>query len=304
MEYHFIAQEYIDSQIKKIKDKIGDKQVICTVSGGLKSTVVALMLKKALVNQLHFIFIDTGLLLHNEAYEVLSFLRNDLGLNIWHIDAKKLFLSRIENIIDFETKTKIIKNTFFDVLNQAANDLNIEFNYLIDGSECFNSFDETTNINFQLIEPLLGLCRNDIKEIANTLNLPQDFISKRPLPIWGLASRIIGKITTKKLELIRKADYIFNTLMKKSGFDLETFNYFCLLLNNNFEQEFENECESEKKIILLKAFSSNIDGSNVLAPLSCNFLKNLAEQICLQIPEISFVFYDIFPKNNLELYSK
>lgn len=304
MENHFIAQEYIDSQIKKIKDKIGDKQVICTVSGGLKSTVAALISKKALGNQLHFIFIDTGLLLHNEAYEALSFLRNDLGLNIWHIDAKKLFLSRIENIIDFETKTKIIKNTFLDVLNQAANDLDIEFNYLIDNSECFNNFDESTNINFQVIEPLLGLCRNDVKEIGNVLNLPQDLINKRPFPIWGLSSRIIGKITTKKLELIRKADYIFNTLMKKAGFDLVTSNYFCLLLNNNFEQEFENEREPEKKIILLKAFSSNIDGSKVLAPLSYNFLKNLGKQICLQISEISSVFYDIFPESNLELYSK
>lgn len=303
MQNHFIAQEYIDSQIKKIKDRIGDKQVICTVSGGLKSTVSALISKKALNNQLHFIFIDTGLLLHNESYEVLSFLRNDLGLNIWHIDAKKLFLSRIENITDFETKTKIIKNTFIDVLNQAAEDLNIEFNYLIDNSECFNNFDETTNINFQVIEPLLDVCRNDIKEIANVLNLPQDFISKRPFPIWGLASRVIGKITTKKLELIRKADYIFNTLMKKSGFDLVTSNYFCILLNNNFEQKFENENDSEKKIILLKAFSSNIDENNVLAPLSHNFLKNLCEQICLQIPEIISVFYDLFPKNNF-VYSK
>lgn len=304
MQSHFIAQEYIDSQIKKIKDKIGNNQVICTVSGGLKSTVAALISQKALGNQLHFIFIDTGLLLHNEAYEVLSFLRNDLGLNIWHIDAKKLFLSRIENIIDFEIKTKIIKNTFLDVLNQAAKDLNIEFNYLIDNSECFNNFDETTNINFQIIEPLLGLCRNDVKEIANALNLPQDFISKRPLPIWGLASMIIGKITTKKLEIIRKADYIFNTLMKKSNFDLITSNYFCILLDNIFEQEFENELVCQKKIILLKAFGSNIDGNNALAPLSHNFLKNLGEQICLQIPEITSVFYGISPENNFKLHLK
>lgn len=291
MENDFVPQDFIDAEIKKIKDKVGNKQVICTVNGGLKSSVVALISNKALGDQLHFIFIDTGLLRHNEAYEILNFLRNDLNLNIWHIDGKKLFLSRLENIAESDTKTKIIKNTFFDVLIQAAKDLNIEFNYLIDQSECFDTFENNLDINLQIIEPLNNLSRNNVKEVANVLNLPKKLINKPPFPISGLANRIIGKVTNDKLNLIRKSDYIFSTLIQDAGLDLTTSNYFCVLLNNDFQKEINNEC---KKVILLKTFS--LENNNQFAALPYNFLKNLSEQICFQVPEISSVFYDISTK--------
>lgn len=293
MENDFAAQDYIDVEIKKIKDKVGNKQVICTVSGGLKSSVTALISNQALGNQLHFIFIDTGLLRHNEAYDALSFLRNDLNLNVWHIDAKKLFLSRLENIIQPEIKTKIIKNTFFDVLIQAAKDLNIEFNYLIDQSNCFNNFENSLGINLQVIEPLMDLSRNNVKEIADILNLPKTLVKKPPFPISGLAKRVIGKVTKSKLNLIRKSDYIFTTLMQDIGLDLVISNYFCVLLNNDFQEKIAN---LSKNIILLKAFILKSDGTSEFANLPYNFLKSLSDQICFQIPEISSVFYDVSNK--------
>lgn len=294
MTNDFVAQDYIDLQLKKIKDQIGSKQVICTVSGGLISTVTALITSHALNNQGHFIFIDTGLLRYNEAYEALSFLRKNLNLNIWHIDAKKLFLNRIKNINDPEAKTKKIKDTFFDVLTQAAKDLNVEFNYLIDHSNCFNSFENDLEINLQVIEPLLGLSRNNVREIGNALNLPKDLIDKAHFSISGLANRINGEVTNEKLDLIRKSDYIFSTLMQDTGLNLIASNYFCALLINDFEKEITNECK--KITVLVKSCRSTNSDDNGFIFLPYNFLKNFSDQICLQIPKISSVFYDITTK--------
>lgn len=304
-------KNFIEQVVQLVRNEVKDQHVICAISGGVDSTVSAALVQKAIGEQLHCVFVDHGLLRHNEVYEVLDSLRNKIGLNVWHVDAKNLFLDRLKGVVDPEEKRKIIGKTFIDVFTQAAKDLNVDFPYLVQGTirpdviesrngekmvkSHHNVGGLPENFNATLIEPLRDLYKDDVRELAEALGLPKHFINRQPFPGPGLAVRVIGEVTEARLAILRRADFIFRAAMEQTGLSAEAFQYFAILPETLTTGVRDGE-RIYGQTIVLRAIKSQDAVSAQYIHLPHKFLKNVSEQICLQIPEVNRVLYDITDK--------
>ena len=233
---NWTTKNIIDDQVKKIQEKIKDNNVILGLSGGVDSSVAAAIIHKAISNQLTCIFIDNGLLRLNEKKQVEEGFKDFINIKIIYVDASKLFLDRLKNIIDPEEKRKIIGNTFVDVFNKEAKKIknakwlaqgtiypdviesaaSSEKSHLIKSHHNVGGLPE--NMDLLLLEPLRELFKDEVRKLGINLGIDKKLINRHPFPGPGLAVRILGEVKKEYADILREADDIFIKMLHEKGF--------------------------------------------------------------------------------------
>ncbi|MEI8349778.1 MAG: glutamine-hydrolyzing GMP synthase [Candidatus Omnitrophota bacterium] len=242
-------EDFVAAQIHEVQKKVGNKNVICGLSGGVDSSTAAVLLHKALGNKLKCIFVNNGLLRKGETQEVIRVFRDHFKLDVRYADASIPFLRKLQGVIDPEEKRKIIGHEFIRVFDGEARKIkNVDF--LVQGTlypdvvESISFFGGPTSrikshhnvaglpqqMKLKLIEPFRQLFKDEVREIAKILALPPHIINRHPFPGPGLAVRIVGEITKTRLAILREADFILEEIIRAHNLYHEVWQVFCVLL--------------------------------------------------------------------------
>jgi len=307
------SESFIEEQIRSVRKKVGDDKVLCGLSGGVDSTVVATLLHKALGDQLECVFVDNGLLRKNEFEDVMHLYTRDLNLPVRGVDASKLFLDRLKGISDPEEKRKIIGNAFIDVFeDEIGNDT--DFKYLAQGtlypdvieSVSFKGPSATIKshhnvgglpekMKLDLIEPVRELFKDEVREVGKALGIPEHFIGRHPFPGPGLGIRVLGDLSKERLDLLREADYIFIEELKKQNLYNDVWQALAVLLPVQSVGVMGDE-RTYEFTAALRAVTS-VDGMTAdWAHLPYEFLAHVSNRIINEIKGINRVVYDISSK--------
>lgn len=313
-EGNWTMNNFIDMQIEKICKQVGNKKVLLGLSGGVDSSVVGVLLQKAIGNKLISIFVDHGLLRKGEADQIMEILSKKFGLNIIKVDAKKRFLDKLAGVCDPEQKRKIIGNEFVYVFNDEATKLagKGEIVFLAQGTlytDVIESGTETAqtikshhnvgglpeNIQFELIEPLNTLFKDEVRELGTQLGIPDSIIWRQPFPGPGLGIRILGEITKTKLEIIREADVILHEEISAAGLDRDIWQYFTVLLDIR-SVGVMGDRRTYDYTIGIRAVTS-IDGMTAdFARIPWAVLQKISVRIVNEVAHVNRIVYDITSK--------
>ncbi len=249
LEASWTMASFVETSLQAIREQVGDDQVVCALSGGIDSTVVALMLSKAIGKRLHCIFVDNGLLRLNEGREVIGYLEEHFDLNLHHVQAQDLFLNKLQGVEDPEQKRKIIGHTFIDIFEKEAKAIP-DVKYLAQGTLYPDVIESVSfkggpsavikshhnvgglpeKMHLKLIEPLRELFKDEVRKVAMELGLPDFIIWRHPFPGPGLAIRVIGEITKERLDILRLADKIVQQELRASDWYRKVWQGFAVLL--------------------------------------------------------------------------
>ena len=314
IDQNWTMEAYKEIAIREIKEEVGSKKVICGLSGGVDSSVAAVLIHEAIGDQLTCVFVDHGLLRQGEAEEVVTMFRENYKIPLIHANEAELFLGELEGQTDPETKRKTIGRLFIDVFQKCANRIeNAEF--LAQGtlypdvieSVSFQGGPSVTikshhnvgglpeKMGLKLLEPLRELFKDEVRALGKELKLPENFISRHPFPGPGLAIRCPGKITRTKLEILRKADAVYLDQIRKHGLYDDIWQAFVAILPVRTvgvmgdDRTYDYACT-------LRAVTS-VDGMTAdYYPFSHEFLSETATRLINEVDGINRVTYDITSK--------
>jgi GMP synthase (glutamine-hydrolysing) len=304
---------FLESMLEQLPVQIGDDKVVCGLSGGIDSTVVAVLLNKAIGKNLHCIFVDNGLLRAGEADEVVGYLEEHFDLNLHHIDASELFLSRLAGVEDPEQKRKIIGHTFIEVFDEEAKKIK-DVKYLAQGtlypdvieSESFkgpsavikshhNVGGLPEKMNMSLVEPLRELFKDEVRKVAAELGLPDFIVWRHPFPGPGLAIRVIGEITDERLHILRQADKIVHHELMASNWYYKVWQGFAVLLPLKTVGVMGDE-RTYEHVIALRIVDS-IDAMTAdWSRIPAEVLARISNRIINEVKGVNRVVYDISSK--------
>ena len=304
-------EHFIENEIGHIKEVVGDKKVLCGLSGGVDSSVVAALIHKAIGNQLTCIFVDHGLLRKNEAKEVMESLADDFHMNIIQIDAAERFLSKLAGIDDPEEKRKIIGNEFIYVFDEEAGKLT-DVDFLAQGTLYSDVIESGTemgkmvkshhnvgglpeDMQFELIEPIRTLFKDEVRELGTALGLPDYIVWRQPFPGPGLGIRVLGEVTKEKVHIVREADAILREEIARAGLDRDIWQYFAVLPNIR-SVGIRDDARSYDYTIGLRAVHS-VDGmTSDWARIDWEILDKISQRIVAEVEQVNRVVYDITSK--------
>ncbi len=305
---------YREQAIANIRAQVGDKQVICALSGGVDSSVTAILIHEAIGEQLTCVFVDHGLLRLGEAEQVVAMFRDHYNLNLIHADESELFLGRLSGVSDPETKRKIIGGLFIDVFQKYANGIE-GAEFLAQGtlypdvieSVSFSGGPSVTikshhnvgglpeKMGLKLVEPLRELFKDEVRALGRELGLPASFIGRHPFPGPGLAIRCPGEITPEKLDILRKADAVYIDQIRKHGLYDEIWQAFAAILPMKTVGVM-GDGRTYDYALALRAVTS-VDGMTAdTYPFTHDFLGETMTRLVNEVKGINRVFYDVTSK--------
>ena len=306
---------FVNDSILKIKNQIGDKKALCALSGGVDSSVAAVMVHKAIDKNLICVFVDHGLLRKDEGDQVEKVFKHRMNMNLIRVNAQQRFLNKLAGVTEPENKRKIIGEEFIRVFEEEKQKLKDEFghiDYLVQGTiypdvvESGNSSSSLIkshhnvgglpdDVDFELIEPLRLLYKDEVRQVGRELGIPEDIVERQPFPGPGLAIRVLGEVTEEKLNLVREADYIFRDEIKNAGLQYKIWQYFAALPNIRSVGVTGDE-RTYHHTIVLRAVHSTDGMASDWARIPYEVLEKISNRIVNEVDNVNRVVYDITSK--------
>ena len=304
-------KSYIENEVAKIKERVGNKKVLCGLSGGVDSAVAALMVHKAIGDQLTCVFVNHGLLRKGEPEQVEETFKGTFGLNLIVADSIDRFLTKLKGVTDPEAKRKIIGEEFIRVFEEEAAKLG-DFSFLVqgtiysdvaesgaDGNKTVKSHHNVgglpEDMQFELIEPLYTLYKDEVRKVGEELGLPSEIVWRQPFPGPGLAIRILGDITAEKLDILREADYIVRDEIRKAGLEKEIMQSFAVLPSIK-SVGVKDGSRTYAYPIILRAVTSKDAMTADWARLPYELLDKISKRVVSEVDHVNRVVYDITSK--------
>jgi GMP synthase (glutamine-hydrolysing) len=305
---------FINESLTKIRDQVGSGRVICALSGGVDSAVVATLVHRAVGDQLTCIFVNNGLLRREEAERTLNTFRLNLGMNINYVDATERFLDRLKSVTDPEVKRKAIGEEFIRVFEQEAEKIG-KVDFLAQGTLYPDVIESTSSVSkvsatikthhnvgglpsrmkLQLLEPLRYLFKDEVRQVGQELGLPEEMVRRQPFPGPGLAIRIIGEVTGEKLEILRAADWVLMNEIKKANMYNQLWQSFAVLTDVR-SVGVMGDYRTYGYLLAIRAVTSEDAMTADWARLPYDLLARISNRVVNEVPGVNRVVFDITSK--------
>ena len=305
-------ENYVDIAGQNIREQVGSDNVICALSGGVDSSVAAVLVHKAIGDQLTCVFVDHGFLRLGEAEQVVDTFTNKFNMKLVHVDASKHFMDLLSGVTEPEKKRKTIGAEFINTFQREANKLsNVKF--LVQGTLYPDVVESGTataatikshhnvgglpkDMKFKLIEPLRELFKDEVRQLGRELGLPEEVINRQPFPGPGLAIRIIGDITPERLDILRKADFIVRDVIKQHGLYNDIWQSFAVLPAAIRSVGVQGDERTYDYTVGIRAVTSSDGMTADYFRFPWEVLDEMSRRICNEVKGVNRVVYDITSK--------
>ncbi|ADY56944.1 GMP synthase (glutamine-hydrolyzing) [Syntrophobotulus glycolicus DSM 8271] len=308
---NWTMESFIQTQISEIRQRVGGKKVLCALSGGVDSSVAAVLVHKAIGDQLTCIYVDHGFMRKDESVQVKKTFTEQFHLNLDFVEADERFMAKVSGVSEPEEKRKLIGNEFIRLFEDEARKLG-QVDFLVQGTlypDIVESGTETAetikthhnvgglpeDMKFELIEPLRMLFKDEVRKVGIELGLPEEIVWRQPFPGPGLAIRIIGEITREKLDLLREADAVVREEIRKANLHRDIWQYFAVLPSIR-SVGVMGDGRTYGYPVILRAVTSDDAMTADWAKLPYELLEVISNRIVNEIPGINRVVYDITSK--------
>ncbi len=312
-DHLWTREHFIDLTVDSIRKQVGEGRVLCAVSGGVDSTVVAALIDRALGEQVECVFVNNGLLRKDEPAEVEALFRDYFKVRFHHVDASQRFIKNLAGVRDPEKKRKIIGETFIRVFEETARDLG-ELDYLAQGTLYPDVIESLSvkgpsatikshhnvgglpeDMKFELVEPLRELFKDEVREVGKALGLPEHFVQRHPFPGPGLGVRILGEVTAERVKVLQEADAIFIGELHASGWYEKSWQALAVLLPVQSVGVMGDQ-RTYEDVVALRAVNSTDGMTADWTRLPADLLERVSNRIIGTVRGINRVVYDVSSK--------